>query len=91
MVSRAFCVRWLTCDHVRCNLWIGAVPKAEMIDVNVEKLFICRHFWMGSAGTKGSDQDAHICDGDKVFDYHYALLHIGLVQDHLRDPISQLI
>ena len=43
--SRTVVVRELTCDHVRDNLWMGAVPRAEMIDVRVEKLFMPRHFW----------------------------------------------
>jgi hypothetical protein len=46
MLSRTPMERWLTALQVRFRRWIGAVPRAEMIDVSVEKLFNWRHFWV---------------------------------------------
>ena len=43
--SRVSLVLPLTCCHVRCRRWIGAVPRAEMMEVRVEKLFSSRHFY----------------------------------------------
>lgn len=34
-----------TALHVLLSRWIGAVPRAEMIEVRVEKLFSKRHFY----------------------------------------------
>ena len=44
MLSSTPIDRWFTALQVLFKRWIGAVPKAEMIDVNVEKLFSDRHF-----------------------------------------------
>ena len=44
MLSSTPIERWLTACHVLFRRWIGAVPNADMIDVNVEKLFNDRHF-----------------------------------------------
>lgn len=45
MTSKVAEVFWLTWAQVRPSRWMGAVPRAEMMDVKVEKLFICRHFY----------------------------------------------
>jgi len=42
--SNIVCVRALTWAQVRLNRPIGAVLRAETIEVSVEKLFIARHF-----------------------------------------------
>lgn len=44
ITSNVLCVFWLTCAHVRERRWMGAVSRAQTIDVSVEKLFSCRHF-----------------------------------------------
>lgn len=44
MLSKTPMERWLTALHVLFSRWIGAVPKADMIEVSVEKLFSWRHF-----------------------------------------------
>lgn len=44
MLSNVAIERWLTALQVLFRRWIGAVPRAEMMDVSVEKLFNCRHF-----------------------------------------------
>lgn len=43
--SKTVCVRCGTWSQVRFRREIGAVPRAEMIDVSVEKLFMLRHFY----------------------------------------------
>jgi hypothetical protein len=44
MLSSTPIERAFTALHVRLRRWMGAVPRAEMIDVSVEKLFKTRHF-----------------------------------------------
>jgi hypothetical protein len=44
MLSNVAIERWLTALHVLFKRWIGAVPRAEMMEVRVEKLFNWRHF-----------------------------------------------
>jgi hypothetical protein len=44
MLSSVAIDRALTALHVLLSRWMGAVPKAEMIEVRVEKLFKRRHF-----------------------------------------------
>ena len=44
IVSRTLDVRAFTCAQVRLRRSIGAVPNADMMDVNVEKLLRARHF-----------------------------------------------
>ena len=51
--SRTVVVRELTCDHVRESRCMGAVPRAEMMEVRVEKLFIARHFWKSQSDRTG--------------------------------------
>ena len=46
--SRVDWVRALSCCHVRLSRPIGAEPSADTIEVNVEKLFILRHFFFKS-------------------------------------------
>jgi hypothetical protein len=46
MLSKVAMERWLTALQVLFKRWMGAVPNAEMIEVSVEKLFSCRHFWI---------------------------------------------
>lgn len=48
--SNVACVRWGTWSHVRLRRAMGAVPNAEIIDVNVEKLFRERQRYCQSAG-----------------------------------------
>src|ERR1700761_760771 len=43
MDSRVWVVRALTWDHVRLRRWMGAEPRAEMMEVRQEKLFRVRH------------------------------------------------
>ncbi len=45
IVSRVVSVRCGTWSHVLLRRVIGAVPRAEIIDVSVEKLFRPRHFY----------------------------------------------
>jgi hypothetical protein len=45
MLSKVAIDRWLTALHVRFKRWMGAVPRAEMMEVSVEKLFNWRHFY----------------------------------------------
>lgn len=47
--SRVAWVFWWTWSQVLFRRAIGAVPRAEMMDVMVEKLFSWRHFctWVG--------------------------------------------
>lgn len=42
--SSTVCVRAGTWSQVRLSRAIGAVPRAEMTEVSVEKLFRVRHF-----------------------------------------------
>jgi hypothetical protein len=44
MLSRVAIDRAFTEVHVRFKRWIGAVLRAEMMEVRVEKLFKLRHF-----------------------------------------------
>ncbi len=39
----------LTWTHVRLSRCIGAVPRAETMEVRVEKLFMFRHFCTGQS------------------------------------------
>lgn len=48
IVSSTTLVRWGIWSQVRFRRAMGAVPKAEMIDVNVEKLLRLRHFYPNS-------------------------------------------
>jgi len=43
--SKTVCVRALTWAQVLANRPIGAVERAEIIEVRVEKLFMARHFF----------------------------------------------
>jgi hypothetical protein len=90
--SRVALVLGLTCAHVRLSLRIGAVPRADTMDVRVEKLFIMRHFCSTLARYKTSSTlSTHICYANKVFDDHHSLLDFSLLQNHLGNPIRQLI
>ena len=63
-ISRRNCsstvrVRALTWAQVRCRRCMGAVPRAEMIDVKVEKLFMDRHFCCLSNVIPASSSDLY--------------------------------
>lgn len=45
MFSSVVIVRALTAPHVRLSRDMGAVPRADMIEVRVEKLLSDRHFY----------------------------------------------
>ncbi len=70
-------VRALTCAQVRLSRPIGAVLRAEMMEVNVEKLFIARHFCTGQYDVKeNSTSLTYIGNGDEVLDDYDALLDV---------------
>ena len=85
--SRMPIVRVLTWAQVRCSRWIGAVPRAEMMDVRVEKLFMPRHFWRGKSFVVDSDARTYICNGDEMLDHHNSLADVTLCKDHLSNPV----
>ena len=59
---------------------MGAVPRAEMIDVRVEKLFMARHFCKHVSPCSKSrgrgKSESHVSDGDEMLDHNDPLLHI---------------
>lgn len=79
MLSNTPMERWFTALHVLFRRWIGAVPNAEMIDVNVEKLFNWRHFWIGLAVQIALFHAlTYVCNIDKVLYDNYSPLNILL-------------
>jgi hypothetical protein len=86
-IERAF-----TALHVLLSRWIGAVPSAEMIDVSVEKLLRTRHFYSPLAyNTYFEPGQTHICHIYEVLNDNHSSFHILLCQDHLRNPVCQLV
>lgn len=62
---------------------MGAVPSAEMMDVMVEKLFSCRHFWREGWLAEAEEafrsvgfQVTHVSHGHKVFNDNNAFPNI---------------
>lgn len=63
-----------------------------MIEVSVEKLFSCLHFWFVLAMDVACTRSlTYICDIDKVLDDDHSALDVLLCKDHLCDPVRQLI
>lgn len=89
MLSNVAIERWLTALQVLFRRWIGAVPRAEMMEVRVEKLFNCRHFCIPLA-TRNAERYTrltHICYVDKMLNHNHSALDILLGKDHLCNPV----
>ena len=86
--SFTFALTWF---QVRASRVTGAVAKAEMIEVRVEKFEMERHFYTGLAKALVRSVIAYIGDEDKVLDDRNPLLNILLVENHLRNPIRQTV
>lgn len=70
----------LTWAQVRLSLRIGAVPRADTIDVNVEKLFIMRHLCSRLVTFKiASTPFTHVGYANKVLDDHNSFLYFSLL------------
>jgi hypothetical protein len=71
--------RAFTALHVLFRRWMGAVPKAEMIDVSVEKLFSWRHFYIPLAVHITSfHKSTYVCHVHKVLYDNDSPFHILL-------------